>query len=128
MGVFRTSPTGLGAIRRGGGKKVKVKAVHEKRMSRGLQPPGSKQGWRITARALPRDFHPDLQPPWQRGGEPRPPGKPSPRSECKDRRRGNWELDLPWRSGDRKQGFAIELPSMPALALASVFPSVKEAQ
>lgn len=94
----------------------------------GLQPPGSKQGWRITARALPRDFHPDLQPPWQRGGEPRPPGKPSPRSECKDRRRGNWELDLPWRSGDRKQGFAIELPSMPALALASVFPSVKEAQ
>ena len=42
--------------------------------------------------------------------------------------RGNWELDLPWRSGDRKRGFAIELPSMPTLALASVFPSVKGAQ
>lgn len=41
MDVFRTSPTGLGAIRRGGGKKVKVKAVQEKRRSRGLQPPGS---------------------------------------------------------------------------------------
>lgn len=60
----------------------------------GLQPPGSKQGWRITARALPRDFHPDLQPPWQRGGEPRPPRKPSPKSECKRRERaegtGSW--------------------------------------
>lgn len=60
----------------------------------GLQPPGSKQGWRITARALPRDFHPDLQPPWQRGEEPRPPRKPSPKSECKRQERaegtGSW--------------------------------------
>lgn len=48
-----------------------------------LQPPGSKQGPRITARALLGHFHPDLQLPWQRGGEPGPPGKPSPRAECR---------------------------------------------
>ena len=41
MGVLRISPTGLGAIRKGRGKKVKVKSVQEKRMHRRLQPPGS---------------------------------------------------------------------------------------
>lgn len=30
-------------------------------LSAGLQPPGSKQGLRTTARALLRDFHPGLQ-------------------------------------------------------------------
>ena len=53
MGVFKTSPIGLGAIRKGRGKKVKVKVVQEKRMCRGLQPPGSP----LTAEAGPCSFY-----------------------------------------------------------------------
>ena len=49
MGVFRTSPIDLGAIRKGRGKKVIVKVGQEKRTSRGLQPPGSP----LTAEAGP---------------------------------------------------------------------------
>lgn len=75
-----------------------------------------------------RDFHPDLQPLAEGGAQASWETVPQIRVQETGDGRGNWELDLPWRSGDRKRGFAIELPSMPTLALASVFPSVKGAQ
>lgn len=86
----------------------------------GLQPPGSKQGPRITTRALLRDFRPDLLLPWQRGGEPGPPGKPST-STAEWRRRERSEGT--GRPGARKQGFVVALPlhylvCLPSLGLS----------
>lgn len=81
----------------------------------GLQPAGSQQGLRTTARALPGDFHPGPQPPGQGGGSG-PPGKLSTRAPNRRREvRGSWEPAFPWRPGAWAScASAPELPSVPA--------------